>query len=37
MVEHAEPLLLRPDGVIVWAGGDAASLAVALDTWFGPA
>ena len=28
-----EPLLLRPDGVIAWAPGDAASLDVAIDTW----
>jgi 2-polyprenyl-6-methoxyphenol hydroxylase-like FAD-dependent oxidoreductase len=36
VVAHVKPLLLRPDGVIAWAGGDAASLRVALDTWFGP-
>lgn len=33
-VTNAESFLLRPDGVIAWAGGEA-ELKVALDTWFG--
>ncbi|MGR6918616.1 FAD-dependent monooxygenase [[Actinomadura] parvosata] len=36
IVTNTEPLLLRPDAVIAWQAGDEASLAVALDTWFGP-
>jgi hypothetical protein len=28
-------LLIRPDGIVAWAGGDG--LAEALTTWFGPA
>ncbi|MYW90336.1 hypothetical protein G3I59_06800 [Amycolatopsis rubida] len=31
---HCRIILLRPDGVIAWAGGEA-ELKVALDTWFG--
>ncbi|MCG3755453.1 FAD-dependent monooxygenase [Amycolatopsis sp. Poz14] len=32
-VTNTESFLLRPDGVIAWAGGEA-ELKVALDTWF---
>ncbi|WP_409465413.1 hypothetical protein [Amycolatopsis sp. GA6-003] len=31
---NTESFLLRPDGVIAWAGGKA-ELKTALDTWFG--
>ena len=30
-----DPLLIRPDGIVAWAGGDG--LDAALETWFGPA
>ncbi|WP_370938342.1 FAD-dependent monooxygenase [Amycolatopsis sp. cg13] len=33
-VTNTESFLLRPDGVIAWAGGEA-ELKVALDAWFG--
>lgn len=33
-VTNTGPLLLRPDGVVAWAGD--GSLGVALDTWFHP-
>jgi hypothetical protein len=31
----APAVLLRPDGHVVWAGGDQAGLDAALDRWFG--
>jgi hypothetical protein len=34
-VTNTEPLLIRPDGVVVWAGGDRDALDTALAAWFG--
>jgi hypothetical protein len=31
----APAVLLRPDGHVVWAGGDQVGLDAALDRWFG--
>ncbi|WP_416955847.1 FAD-dependent monooxygenase [Streptomyces sp. Agncl-13] len=33
----APGVLVRPDGVVAWAGTDDKGLTVALETWFGPA
>lgn len=34
-VRDTGPLLLRPDGVVAWSGGDRESLAEALGAWWG--